>query len=146
YKTLDDKFYARVETPATSQLTLSGTEAARYVARSVFSFLTVPFPWDVATRSELAFMPEQLFWYVLIVSATWGVVSAWRRDALLTAILLGYIIPLSAALALTNGNVGTLVRLRDLVIPFLLWISALGCVSGLQWLIRPMAQGSSPAI
>src|SRR5262249_4047611 len=41
-------------------------------------------------------------------------------------VLVGYALPTTAALALTNGNVGTLLRLRGLVIPYLLWISAVG--------------------
>ena len=42
YKTLDEKFYAKVDTPSTSQLKLTPAEAARYVARSGLSFVTVP--------------------------------------------------------------------------------------------------------
>jgi hypothetical protein len=38
----------------------------------------------------------------------------------------GYALPTAIALALTNGNVGTLLRLRGLVVPYLLWISAVG--------------------
>lgn len=135
YKTLDEKFYAKVDTPMTSRLTLTPAEAARYVARSAVSFVTVPFPWQVATKSELAFVPEQLLWYLLAVMAAVGVQPAWRRDPLLVSLLLGYVLPLAAVLALTNGNVGTLVRLRGLVTPFVIWMSALGCAVALQRLI-----------
>ena len=51
---------------------------------------------------------------------------AWRRDPLLVSLLVGYVLPTAAVLALVNGNVGTLVRLRGLVTPFLVWIGALG--------------------
>jgi hypothetical protein len=135
YKTLDAKFYATVDTPSTSRLTLTPGEAARYVIRSGVSFLTVPLPWNVATRSELLFMPEQLVWYVLMIGALVGLVPAWRRDPWLTAFLGGYVLTMAAALALTNGNVGTLVRLRGLVTPFLAWLSALGCAVVLQHLL-----------
>jgi hypothetical protein len=135
YKTLDAKFYATVETPSTSHLRLTPAEAARYVLRSGFSFLTVPLPWQVATRSELAFLPEQLVWYVLVIGAIAGLVPAWRRDSWLTAFLAGYVLAMAAALALTNGNVGTLVRLRGLVTPFLAWLSALGGAVVLQRLL-----------
>jgi hypothetical protein len=40
--------------------------------------------------------------------------------------LVGYVAPTTIALALTNGNVGTLLRLRGLVVPFLAWVSAVG--------------------
>jgi hypothetical protein len=53
-------------------------------------------------------------------------VAGCRRDRLVTCILVGYVVPTAAALALTNGNVGTLLRLRGLVIPYLVWIGAVG--------------------
>jgi hypothetical protein len=135
YKTLDEKFYANVETPSTSRLVLTPAEAARYVARSGLSFVTVPFPWQVTTKSELAFVPEQILWYLIVVMALAGVRPAWRRDPLLAALLVGYVLPTAAVLALVNGNVGTLVRLRGLVTPFLVWIAALGCAVALQRLV-----------
>jgi hypothetical protein len=132
YKTLDAKFYNTVETPSTSTLKLTAPEAARYVARSAIGFLTVPFPWQIATRSEMVFMPEQLVWYALVLFACAGLAVSWRRDPLLASLLLGYVLPMSAVLALTNGNVGTLVRLRSLVTPFVMWIGAVGAVAALQ--------------
>jgi len=135
YKTLDETLYAKVETPTTSRLTLTAAAAARYVARSALSFVIVPLPWQVVTRSELAFVPEQLLWYLLVVAAIVGLRPAWRRDSLLLSLLVGYVLPIAAVLALINGNVGTLVRLRGLVIPFLLWVAALGCAVMLQRLI-----------
>jgi hypothetical protein len=139
YRTLDEQFYAHVETPTTSHLSLTGPQAARYVARSVWSFFTVPLPWQVETRSELAFIPEQLCWYLLVVSAIVGLPAAWRRDSWLVSLLVGYVLPLVVALALVNGNVGTLVRLRGLVVPFLIWIGALGVAVVLERLIAGKA-------
>ena len=135
YKTLDDRFYANVETPMTSRLTLTPAEAARYVARSAMSFVTVPLPWQVVTKSELAFVPEQLVWYLLVCAAIVGLRPAWRRDPLLVSLLVGYVLPTAAVLALVNGNVGTLVRLRGLVTPFLIWVGALGGAVLLQSLM-----------
>jgi hypothetical protein len=45
------------------------------------------------------------------------------------------VLTMAGALALTNGNVGTLVRLRGLVTPFLAWLSALGGAVVLQHLL-----------
>jgi hypothetical protein len=41
----------------------------------------------------------------------------------------------------TTGNVGTLLRLRGLVTPFLIWLSALGALTVAQYLLtaRPRA-------
>jgi hypothetical protein len=142
YKTLDEKFYANVETPTTSRLTLTPAEAARYVARSGLSFVMVPLPWQVATKSEMVFVPEQLLWYLLVVVAIVGLRPAWRRDPLLVSLLVGYVLPTAAVLALVNGNVGTLVRLRGLVTPFLIWVGALGGTVILQRLIANEEAGT----
>jgi len=42
-------------------------------------------------------------------------------------------------LALTNGNVGTLLRLRGLVTPYLLWIGVLGMIAILEALAAQAA-------
>ena len=64
-----------------------------------------------------------------------GLRPAWRRDPLLVSLLVGYVLPTAAVLALVNGNVGTLVRLRGLVTPFLIWVGALGGAVLLQSLM-----------
>jgi hypothetical protein len=35
-----------------------------------------------------------------------------------------------AVIAMNSGNVGTMVRHRDTVVPFVVWLSALGAVDG----------------
>jgi hypothetical protein len=137
YKTLDDSFYEDVRTPAASTLTLSAGQAARYIARSAYAFVTLPFPWQVETRSEAVFIPEQLVWYLVVVAALVGLLPAWRRDPFLTALLVAAVLPTAAVVALTTGNVGTLVRLRGLVTPFLIWLAALGGTVALRRVSLP---------
>ena len=50
--------------------------------------------------------------------------------------------PTSMILALTNGNVGTLVRLRGMVMVILVWVSALGLCALLE---RVLARASAHA-
>jgi hypothetical protein len=126
YKLLDDGFYLNPQTPAASTLTLTRGEAARFVIRAAVSFVTVPAPWQLQSRRELLYWPEQALWYALIVLLPVGAVAGWRRDPLVTCLLVGYVVPTAAALALTNGNVGTLLRLRGLVIPYVACVSATG--------------------
>jgi hypothetical protein len=126
YKLLDAGFYWNPGTPAASTLTLTPDEAARFVIRAATSFFVVPAPWQIESARELAYLPEQIAWYVLVLMLPAGVVAAWRRDRLTTAVLVGFAAPTAAALALTNGNVGTLLRLRGLVIPYLIWVGAVG--------------------
>jgi hypothetical protein len=129
YKLLDAGFYLNPTTPAASKLTLTRAEAARFVARALASFVFAPLPWQLQSARELAFVPEQMLWYAVLLLAVAGFAAACRRDRLVACMLVGYVIPAAAVLALTNGNVGTLVRLRGLVIPYLIWIGAVGfCV------------------
>jgi hypothetical protein len=126
YKLLDAGFYLNPQTPAASTLTLTAEESARFVVRAIGSFVMVPAPWQLASTRELAYLPEQIAWYALVLLLPLGCVVGWRHDRLATCMLVAYVMPTAAGLALTNGNVGTLLRLRGLVIPYLVWIGALG--------------------
>jgi hypothetical protein len=132
YKLLDDGFYVHPVPAAASTLTLTAAQAARYVVRAAASFLAVPLPWQLSSTRELAYLPEQLLWYVILALTPIGMVAGWRRDRVVTALLAGFVLPTAAALALTNGNVGTLLRLRGIIIPYLIWLSAAGLCACLQ--------------
>jgi hypothetical protein len=140
YRLLDDGFYYSPAVANASSLRLTRSEAGRFVVRAAASFVAVPLPWQLTSTRELAYLPEQMVWYVLIVFAPVGLVAGWRRDPIAAALFGGYTLPTAAALALTNGNVGTLLRLRGIVIPYLLWLSAVGFCA---WLQRQAA--ASPA-
>jgi hypothetical protein len=131
YKLLDAGFYVNPRTPVSSTLTLTRAEAARFVIRAVVSFVMVPVPWQLQSARELVYLPEQIAWYGLILLLPIGVVAGYRRDRFVTCMLVGYALPTAIALALTNGNIGTLLRLRGLVVPYFLWISAVGFFAAL---------------
>jgi hypothetical protein len=136
YKLMDEGFYVTPEIGPAWDIGMTEPQALRFLIRAAASFVVTPLPWEMASRSELAFLPEHLLWYLLILFVPAGLVAGWKRDPLLTAVLLGYVIPTAAALALTNGNVGTLLRLRGLVSPFLLWLSTLGLLALAEAVIR----------
>lgn len=138
YRTLDRRFYPDWYA-ALGGLPLQPGEAARYIGRSALAFVFVPLPWDATTGLELLYIPEQLAWYAVAAFAIVGLPAAYRRDPLLACVLVGYILAMAAALALTNGNVGTLVRLRGLVTRFAIWIAAVGIVAAIE---RTVARGS----
>ena len=125
YKLLDDGFYMFPGTPEG----LTFEQSMRFLARAAASFVLTPLPWDVRSRGELASLPEHMIWYLMIVLAPVGLAAGWKRSPLLTCMLLGYAIPMAAVVAVTNGNVGTLLRLRALVTPQLVWISAIGLLA-----------------
>ena len=126
YKLLDEDFYMNPAAPLAWPLTLTEPQAARFLIRAAVSFLVTPWPWELRSRGELAYLPEHLLWYLLIIALPAGLADGWRRDRLTTALMIGYVVPTAVALAVTNGNVGTLLRLRGLVTPYLIWIGMLG--------------------
>ena len=129
YKLLDDGFYMNPATPAASNIFLTPWQAMRFVARSAATFVLTPLPWEARSMSERAYLPEHLLWYALVLMLPFGIAEGWRRDPWATAMLIGFILPTAVTLAMTNGNIGTLLRLRGLVTPYIVWISALGfCV------------------
>ena len=135
YKLLDEGFYYLPAAPVAWPLHLTDDQALRFLVRAAASFLLTPLPWEMATPSELIFFPEHAVWLLMLVFAPIGVVAGWRRDPRLTALLVGFIVPTAAALAVTNGNVGTLLRLRGLVTPYLIWIAVLGALSVAEYLL-----------
>jgi hypothetical protein len=145
YELLDDGFYYTPAAPSASPLTLTPDHAARFVLRGISAFALTPLPWQVRSRSELAVLPEQLLWYAILVGLPLGCVAGWRRDPLVTALLTGYVIPTAAVIALTSGNVGTLVRLRGLVTPYLLWVSVLGYCVFVEWIVSTRRHRVEPS-
>jgi hypothetical protein len=134
YKLLDDAFYVNPR-PLTENVPLTPGEAARFVVRAAVSFVAVPLPWQIATGSELAFLPEQMLWYTIVVLAAIGLRPAFRADPLVAGALLGLACTTAAVVAITNGNVGTLIRFRGLVTPYLIWTSAIGFCVAMRWLL-----------
>ena len=143
YKLLDDSFYRRYYTsnrniqlmryPDLVEMLTPG-ELTRYVVRSAVAFLVVPLPWDALSWSELIHVPQQVAWYLMVPLALVGVVAGFRRDVLVTLLLVSCIVVAAVPIGLSNGNIGTLVRHRDTVVPFIVWLSGLGVVSLTGWL------------
>jgi hypothetical protein len=99
-------------------------ESMRFLERAVERYLTVPWPWEAQSASALVYTPEQIVWYALVVLAPFGLVLAMRRDALVASLLVGHAIVAALTVALSSGNVGTLVRHRGLALPYFTWLSA----------------------
>jgi len=125
YRLLDGDDFYNMSRPFDS---LTGDEAVRYVGRAVRDFVLLPKPWAPTTRSDVAMVPQQLIWYALLIFSVPGFVAGLRRDALLTGLLFGTALVGAAAIALASGNVGTLIRHRDMIVPFVVWIGALGAI------------------
>ena len=128
YKVLDQRFYSGGMDVIDS---MTADEAGRFIVRAVLAFFLVPMPWQIVSRSGLAFLPQQLVWYLLAALGAPGILAGWRRDPLVTWMFVAYIGAGVAVIAPNSGNVGTLVRHRDTIVLGLVWLSAAGLVSAL---------------
>jgi hypothetical protein len=122
YELLDDNFYTDISAIVGMDL----PRTMRFLLRGCLAYLVVPVPWKVESRVALAYLPEQMVWYVIAVLAPLGLLSTFRRDSVVASLLLAHALLAAGAVAFTEGNVGTLVRHRGLVLPYLVWISAVG--------------------
>jgi hypothetical protein len=116
-------------------------EAAVYVARSVAHYLAEPLPWRRDSTAIRAYVPEQVVWYALVLLVPIGLGAGLHRDPLLTSLLAAHAGAVIMMVAMTSGNIGTLIRHRGLVLPYLAWLAGLGAVG----LIRVAVQRSPHA-
>lgn len=131
YKLMDDGFYKNPAAPMSWDIALTAPQAGRFLVRAMASFVVTPWPWEMRSLSELAFMPEHVVWYLMVLLTPVGMLAGWKRDPLVTSLLIGFAVTAAAVLAVSTGNVGTLLRLRGLVTPYLVWLAALGlCAIG----------------
>jgi hypothetical protein len=124
YKLIDQRFYDSGTTTA-----MRWDDAIRFVGRAAVSAVVFPAPWQAQSWSELAYLPEQLAWYLILLTAPFGVIAGLRRDALVTCLFLAYAAAAMAIVALNTGNFGTLIRHRAFALPFLIALSAVGMVA-----------------
>ena len=144
YKLLDERFYSSDQHMYIQATSITWPELERFVVRAALSFVFIPLPWQMASTTELAFAPEQLLWYCLLLFAVPGVLEGLRRDAFVTWVLVGFIVVSGAGIALNIGNVGTLIRFRGSLVPFVACLGSLGVVSVLAGL-RPGKERSAMA-
>jgi hypothetical protein len=129
YTIFDGGFYMRRS--AISSLTVR--QGVQYVIGSLVTYVIVPLPWKVQSQAALSYLPEQVVWYLMVLLAPVGLLCGIRRDTLLTALLATYAATAAALVAVTSGNVGTLVRHRGLAVPYLMWLSVLGACQLVAW-------------
>jgi 4-amino-4-deoxy-L-arabinose transferase-like glycosyltransferase len=145
YQLLDERFY-----PDMNEISdLRFGETLRFLVRAVVTYVTAPLPWKAQSRAAVAYLPEQIVWYLLAALAVIGALRAFRYDALVAGLLVGHALVVFAAVAFTSGNIGTLVRHRGLALPYIVWLSGVGACEllarlGRAWPARPSVRVLSP--
>jgi hypothetical protein len=117
-------------------------EGAQYVSRAIIHYVVEPLPWVERSRAMLAYVPEQAAWWTLLLMVPFGLAAGLKRDPLVTSVLLAHAVAIVMMVALTSGNIGTLIRHRGLVLPYLVWIAALGAAAMLHSLTRQGESGN----
>lgn len=127
YQLLPTKYYQPLISDG--QLEKLGLGLRELVPMAVWGyvyFVLVPLPWRAASLPQLAVVPQMLVWYGLLGTAAagiWSLRRTWWREALLP---LSVMVGLTLILGVSNGNVGTAFRHRDLVTPLYLMFAAIG--------------------
>lgn len=103
-----------------------------YLPQGALLLIGAPFPWEL-TASRLIVLPEMLAWYLAVALAFSGLVILWRRRSwnALYVVALGLLI--GAVLSLAEGNLGTLVRHRGMLVPYALIIAGCAVASWPRW-------------
>jgi hypothetical protein len=98
----------------------------RHLPIGITYTLLAPFPWTARTGEQFATIPEMLIWYVSILLAIVGFVVLLQRRDLRYAHGVAAIMGLTIVLSLISANVGTLVRSRAMLIPYVLLLTGVG--------------------
>lgn len=127
YKILDEKYYRHPN----SLEQMSYAEFGVAFARAWLHFLVEPLPWRLATKLQVAVgFPLAIIWYFLlaffVIGFFQGLLRYRSRGVWAMAI---YFLIFSSVIAITGGNVGTLIRMRDMVTPFFLIFAASAIVN-----------------
>ena len=133
YRLLEERFYvdSAREIAITAWTPLDQT---RYVVRAVANLIAMPLPWQARSTTEVLFLPLQIIWYLMVFFAVVGSVAGLRRDPFVTCMLVATVAVGAVAIGIYSGNIGTMVRLRDTLVPFVVWLSAEGIIAtGSAW-------------
>jgi len=99
-----------------------------YLPRGAFYLIAAPFPWDDLTLARIALLPELVCWYLTVILGLLGLVWCWRRRRLEVLYVLAVGLTIAGVLSLAEGNLGTLVRHRAMLIPFALIFASFGAL------------------
>jgi 4-amino-4-deoxy-L-arabinose transferase-like glycosyltransferase len=101
-----------------------------------------PVPWEAVSIQRLATVPDALAWdalFVLGVAGAWQSRRAWPPAWL---VVLVYLVLMILALSLASSNLGTAVRHRGMLVPWLVILSAPALARLVGWLAA--ARASAP--
>jgi hypothetical protein len=138
YRLVSDGYYFRRELLRNK---MPPADAGKFAVKAVASYFTQPLPWEMKSRTMLAYLPEQMVWYSIALLLPFGMYASFKRDIVLTSVLAAHAAAAIVIIALSSGNIGTLIRHRSLVMPYVVWLSAVGAHD----IVRRVAAGRASA-
>lgn len=94
--------------------------AVRYVIFSLINFFTLPHFWSVHANSQLIYYPMMILWWSIMFFFWVGVFFAFQDRNKNVIYSFWVIFCIMFLLAMTGGNIGTLIRHRDMVTPVIM--------------------------
>ncbi len=127
YRILPDHYYgeegrARL---ARGEMETQPGNLLRWTAKALFHYAAEPLPGRVENGFLLAAYPQMILWYFILAFAglgAWAAVGVRPQGIFLVLVLALWLL----IGAITNGNVGTLFRFRDMLTPLALTLGSLG--------------------
>jgi len=126
------------------EFTLTRVETGSFLVRAAIGYLIEPRIFPISSPQWLWIVPQQVIWYAAMLLAIPGALIALRRDPLLAWLLIGLIASTTAIIAPNSGNIGTVIRHRDAISPFVLVLAAVGLI-GLVETVAARARGTALA-
>ena len=88
--------------------------------------LLEPFPFRMRTVLALSSYGQMILWYFLLFFSAYGIIISLQVKKFNSLIMISYITVIGTMIAMNGANVGTTLRLRDMISPFLLIFSIIG--------------------
>ncbi len=119
YRYLPDQFY-----PVAAQVPMS--VVVRGIPKAIGHYLLEPFPSRSGDWSAVLLTPQMILWYFLLPFALIGIGAGLRWNMWNCGFLVFVLLAWVLMGALSSANIGTIIRLRDMVTQILLLFAAVG--------------------
>jgi hypothetical protein len=132
YHIFPEKFYVNIETRDTityPEIFLSYLNGLRYV------FLE-PTPFTFKEKISVAMFPETCFMWFFTPFIILGIITILRINTQAAIMTILFLLIVTSLLALGQGNMGTLIRTRYMIMPWYFMIGILGLNAAYSWIFK----------
>ena len=126
YKYLPEELYDSNYTVVWTRSSQFHAFQPMWIGKAVFRYLLEPFPSRINTLRVSMSFPQMVFWYFSLPFAFFGMAAACRRDIRCSLFMVLTLMVWTVVTALTSGNIGTVLRIRDMLTPFYLLFACVG--------------------